>query len=144
MRVYPSRDRRVAVRQQAEPVGAVGVAGHGSHLERSWDGLEALVGRHVRDERLERHLHGQSGEMGGFGGGKLEHPRPWLGSHWAGLSLESAEPARAVRRALKRHRSRAGALPRGHFDRAAARSGQVWPGSSRRWLGAWRGSGAPG
>ena len=56
MGVYPSWDGRVAVRQQAEPVGAVGVAGHWPHLERSWDGLEALVGRHVRDERRERHL----------------------------------------------------------------------------------------
>ena len=27
-------------------------------------------------------------EMGGFGGGSLEHPRQWLGSQWAGLFLE--------------------------------------------------------
>ena len=49
--------------------------------------------------------------MGGFGGGKLEHPRRWLGAQWTGLSPWSAEPARAVKRALRRRRSRAGALP---------------------------------
>jgi len=26
------------------------------------------------------------GGIGGFGGGSLEHPRPWLGSQWLGLS----------------------------------------------------------
>ena len=51
--------------------------------------------------------------MGGYGDGRLEQPRPWLGAQWAGLSPGSAEPARAVRRALSRHRRRAGALPRG-------------------------------
>jgi len=40
--------------------------------------------------------------MGGLGGGSLEHPRQWLGAQWAGLSLGSAEPARAVRRAMRR------------------------------------------
>eukprot|EP00964_Phaeocystis_antarctica_P042789 scaffold24537_cov43-Phaeocystis_antarctica.AAC.2 len=43
--------------------------------------------------------------MGGFGGGSLEHPGQWLGAQWADLF------ARATRRALRRHRSRAGALP---------------------------------
>ena len=23
----------------------------------------------------------KGGDLGGFGGGKLEHPRPWLGAH---------------------------------------------------------------
>eukprot|EP00964_Phaeocystis_antarctica_P032302 scaffold18286_cov49-Phaeocystis_antarctica.AAC.3 len=50
---------------------------------------------------------------------RLEHARQWLGAQWAGLSRGSAEPARAARRALRRHRSRAGALPGGHFDHAA-------------------------
>ena len=36
--------------------------------------------------------------------------------------LGSAELPRAARRALRRHRSRIGALPRGHLDHAAARS----------------------
>eukprot|EP00964_Phaeocystis_antarctica_P132361 scaffold96431_cov44-Phaeocystis_antarctica.AAC.2 len=58
--------------------------------------------------------------MGDFGGDSLEHPRQWLGAQWAGLSPGSAEPPRAARRALRRHRSRAGALPRGHFDPAVA------------------------
>ena len=29
----------------------------------------------------------KGGEMGGFGGGELEHPRQWLGAQRAGLSL---------------------------------------------------------
>ena len=58
----------------------------------------------------------KGGEMGGFGGGWLEHPRQWPGAQWVGLSPGSGEPARAVRCALKRrNRSRARALPRGHF-----------------------------
>ena len=28
----------------------------------------------------------KGGGIGGFGGGSLEHPRPWLGSQWLGLS----------------------------------------------------------
>ena len=27
------------------------------------------------------------GELSGFGGGLLEHPRQWLGAQWAGLFL---------------------------------------------------------
>ena len=27
------------------------------------------------------------GEIGGFGGGSLEHLRPWLDTRWAGLFL---------------------------------------------------------
>eukprot|EP00964_Phaeocystis_antarctica_P018974 scaffold10461_cov65-Phaeocystis_antarctica.AAC.1 len=43
--------------------------------------------------------------------------RQWLGAQWAGLFVgvpSYPEPLGA----LKRHRSRAGALPRGHFDHA--------------------------
>ena len=29
----------------------------------------------------------KGGEIGGFGGGLLEHPRQWLGAQWAGLAL---------------------------------------------------------
>ena len=29
----------------------------------------------------------KGGEIGGFGGGWLEHPRQWLGTQWAGLFL---------------------------------------------------------
>ena len=54
----------------------------------------------------------EGGEIGGFGGGKLEHLRQRLGAQWAGLSPESVEPARAARRALRRRESRAEALPR--------------------------------
>ena len=43
-----------------------------------------------------------------IGGGWLEHSRQWLGAQWLGLAPESAEPAGAVRRALRRHRRRAG------------------------------------
>eukprot|EP00964_Phaeocystis_antarctica_P144552 scaffold110362_cov63-Phaeocystis_antarctica.AAC.1 len=64
----------------------------------------------------------KGGEIGGFGGGWLEHPRRWLGAQRAGLSPGSTEPPRAARRALRRHRSRAAALSRGHFDHAEARS----------------------
>ena len=46
-------------------------------------------------------------KMSGFGGSSLEQPRQWLGSH-------------AARRALRRHRSRAGALPRLHCVGPAA------------------------
>ena len=38
----PSRDGRVVVRPQVEPLGAVGVAGDGAHLEGARDGLEVL------------------------------------------------------------------------------------------------------
>ena len=27
----------------------------------------------------------KGGEIGGFGGGLLEHPRQWLGAQWRGL-----------------------------------------------------------
>ena len=54
----------------------------------------------------------EGGEIGGFGGGKLEHLRQRLGAQWAGLSPESVEPARAARRALRRRESRTEALPR--------------------------------
>eukprot|EP00964_Phaeocystis_antarctica_P090322 scaffold57761_cov62-Phaeocystis_antarctica.AAC.3 len=53
------------------------------------------------------------------------------GIGWAPNGLaslrQSVELSGAVRRALRRHRSRAGALPRGHFDHAAPRdeAGQV-------------------
>ena len=72
------------------------------------------------------------GCIGGFGGGSLEHPRQWLGAQWAGLSPWECRAAQSrqatitaarglvclsVRRALRRHRSRAGALPRGHYGR---------------------------
>ena len=59
------------------------------------------------------------GEMGDCGGGWLEHPRPWLGAQWPGLALEvpsCPEPPGAL--LLRRCRSRAGALPRGHFAHA--------------------------
>ena len=49
------------------------------------------------------------GEMGDFGGGSLEHPRPWLGSQRPGARLESAELHGAATRALRRRRGRAGA-----------------------------------
>ena len=52
----------------------------------------------------------KGGEIGGFGGGWLEHPRQWLGAQWAGLFLGVP---RAARCALRRHSSRATALPRG-------------------------------
>ena len=54
----------------------------------------------------------KGGEIGGLGGGSLEQPRQWLMTSGS-VCPGSAEPARAVRRALRRHRSRAGALPRG-------------------------------
>ena len=50
----------------------------------------------------------KGGEIGGFGGGWLEH-------------LQCAELPRATGRALRRRRRRAGALPWGHFDHARAR-----------------------
>eukprot|EP00964_Phaeocystis_antarctica_P115258 scaffold79217_cov52-Phaeocystis_antarctica.AAC.2 len=58
--------------------------------------------------------------IGSFGGGWLEHPRQCLGAQRVDLSLRVTEPPKAARRALRRHRSRAGALPRLHFDHAAA------------------------
>ena len=59
--------------------------------------------------------------MGGFGGGSLEHPRQWLGAQRPGLFLGVPEPPGAFRRALRRHKSRAGALARLHFDHAEVR-----------------------
>ena len=61
------------------------------------------------------------GEMGGFGGGSLEHPRQWLGAQRPGLFLGVPEPPGAFRRALRRHTSRAGALARLRFDHAEVR-----------------------
>eukprot|EP00964_Phaeocystis_antarctica_P023259 scaffold13015_cov76-Phaeocystis_antarctica.AAC.1 len=56
----------------------------------------------------------KGGGMGGFEGGQLEHPRQWLGAQCMGpASFGSAELPRAARRALRRHSSRAGALPQG-------------------------------
>eukprot|EP00964_Phaeocystis_antarctica_P060886 scaffold36343_cov60-Phaeocystis_antarctica.AAC.5 len=46
-------------------------------------------------------VKGGGGEMGGFGGGQLEHLRQRLGAQWAGLNPGSAEPPRASRRALR-------------------------------------------
>ena len=40
----------------------------------------------------------KGGEIGGFGGGALEHPRRQLGAQWVGLFSGSAEPAGAVTR----------------------------------------------
>ena len=54
----------------------------------------------------------KGGEIGGLEGGWLERPRQWRGARWAGLSPGSAELPIAARRALRRHRSRARALPR--------------------------------
>mgnify|MGYP002037867947 CR=1 FL=1 len=52
--------------------------------------------------------------MSGLGGGKLEHPRRWHGTHWPGLCLRGgAELPSAARRALRRRKSRARAVPRG-------------------------------
>ena len=58
-------------------------------------------------------------EIGDFGGGELEQLRPWLGSQWPGATLGVPSCQGATRRALVRRRSRAGALPRGHFDHVA-------------------------
>eukprot|EP00964_Phaeocystis_antarctica_P109281 scaffold73758_cov52-Phaeocystis_antarctica.AAC.2 len=55
----------------------------------------------------------KGGDIGGFGGGWLEHPRQWLGAQWPGPLTRSAGLPSAARRALRRRRSRAGALPRG-------------------------------
>ena len=41
----------------------------------------------------------KGGEIGGFGGGWLKHPRQWLGTQWPGLSLR-------VRRANQSHQAR--------------------------------------
>eukprot|EP00964_Phaeocystis_antarctica_P116403 scaffold80350_cov42-Phaeocystis_antarctica.AAC.2 len=58
--------------------------------------------------------------MCGAGGGSLQHPRQAVaGCPVAGPRPGSAELPRAARRALRRHRSPAGALPRGRFDHAA-------------------------
>ena len=47
-----------------------------------------------------------------------------MGAQWAGPFLGScAELPRAARCTLRRHRSRAGVLPRGHFDHAAVQGG---------------------
>ena len=40
--------------------------------------------------RLSPSLERQkNGEIGDFGGGSLEHPRPWLGVQWLGLTEEA-------------------------------------------------------
>ena len=65
----------------------------------------------------------KGGEIGGFGGGSLEHPRQWLGAQWSGLSSPgSAAPPRAARGALCEEAqepssgtAKEEALPRGHF-----------------------------
>ena len=78
-----------------------------------------LVGGHVLlDERRRACMVKRKAA---FRGGWLEHLRLWLGAQWAGLSLgmpSCPEPPGAH----WRRRSRAGALPRGHFDHAAAPS----------------------
>ena len=37
----------------------------------------------------------KGGGIGGFGGGWLEHPKPWLGTQWPGLSLRMSRAARS-------------------------------------------------
>ena len=59
------------------------------------------------------------GGTGGFGGGSLEHPRQWLQRPVGRPLPASAELPIAARRAVRRRRSRTGALPRGHFGRVA-------------------------
>ena len=44
---------------------------------------------------------------------------------------------RAARRALRRHRGRAGALPRGHFDHAATPFGSSTPSCPGLRVGTW-------
>eukprot|EP00964_Phaeocystis_antarctica_P102458 scaffold67801_cov55-Phaeocystis_antarctica.AAC.2 len=72
--------------------------------------------------------------------GKLERPRQWLRAQGAGLSTRSAELPCTTWCVLRRHRSRAGALPRRHFDHAVlALSRARWSSSleaalAMRWL----------
>ena len=82
----------------------------------------------------------KGGTIGAFGGGWLEHTRQWLGAQWAGLSLGVPTPTRAARHALRRRRSRAGAVPRGHFDHACSplTSSQSSPLRGSRKYSAWR------
>ena len=58
-------------------------------------------------------------EIGGFGGGQPEHPRQWLGAQLGWPLPGSTELPGATRRAPRRHRSRAGALPRVQVGHAA-------------------------
>eukprot|EP00964_Phaeocystis_antarctica_P015272 scaffold8439_cov51-Phaeocystis_antarctica.AAC.1 len=57
----------------------------------------------------------------------LEHSRQWLNAQWAGLSPGSAEPVRAARRSLRRHRSRPtpGPCQGGRVDHAAGQLGDL-------------------
>ena len=90
----------------------------------------------ARQEAPERDTRS---EMGDFGGDWLEHPGQWLGAHRSLASTPGecraargwvGGGAGGGRRALKCRRSRALALPRGHFDRAAAPA--VAPGVAHR------------
>ena len=79
--------------------------GQGQHLHRQSLRVRPLL-------RLLRHAYMvKRGEIGGCGGGWLEHPRQWLGTQWLGLALgvqsRQAHPGRC--------RSRAGALAKGEL-----------------------------
>ena len=76
----------------------------------------------------------KASEISHSGRGYLEHPSQWRRALWPGLLLyhpllppRGCTPPTATRRALRRRRSRAGALPIGHFDHA------VPPVEARRW-----------
>ena len=75
---------------------------------------------------LRRACMVKGGEIGGFGGGLLDHPRQWLGTQWAGLSL--GVPSRPERRARLEEAQEPswgtaqGTLPRGYFGHAASPS----------------------
>eukprot|EP00964_Phaeocystis_antarctica_P074545 scaffold45848_cov40-Phaeocystis_antarctica.AAC.3 len=47
--------------------------------------------------------------------------RQWLRAQWPGCSPRECTPPRATRRSPRRRRGRAGALPKGHLDRAGPR-----------------------
>ena len=87
-------------------------------------------------------------EIGDFGGGSARAPEAVAGIPLAGADPGSAELHRATRRALRRHRSRAGAPNPNHFDHGegAQELSMQWRHGALTWTSAAaqrRASGAP-
>ena len=100
------------VEEQREDVRRVEQVGAHHQVEGA-RGAHALQVRFVAPQQLRRHLHGQEAVKWAALEAASSSTR---GSGWAPSGParpESAELPRAARRALRRHRSRAGALPGG-------------------------------
>ena len=67
----------------------------------------------------------KGGEMGGLGGGELEHPRQWLGAQRPGFSPERRVIQSCQARPEEARGPTSGTAKGGHFDHAASPAPQT-------------------